>query len=129
MEAAGVPINEKLVVYSDYTMQGGFTAMKALLHQHPTAVFSSNYEMTIGAIIALNEAHLSVPEDISLVGFDRFDLFGAINPELTLIKQPLREISECVGHLMLSMLEQKKQLRQLVILSTKLIRGDSIRNL
>ncbi len=129
MEEAGVRINEKLVYYSDYTMQGGFTAMKTLLEQRPTAVFSTNYEMTIGAMIALNEARLSVPGDISLVGFDRFDLFGAISPELTLIQQPLGDISESVSNQMLSMLEQKKQLRQLVLLSAKLLHGESVRTI
>lgn len=129
MELAGVPINEKLIRYSDYSMQGGFNAMKELLTYKPTAVFSTNYEMSVGAIIALNEAHLSIPADISMCGFDRFDLFGAITPELTLIKQPLHEISECAGNQMLRMLEQNKQLRQVVILSTKLLHGKSIRRL
>ena len=70
----------------------------------PTAVFVTNYEMTLGAMIALNEAACRVPDDISVIGFDKLDLFGAMYPSLTLVKQPQNAIGECVAKQLLRLL-------------------------
>ena len=78
LEKAGVPYEEKLVVYGGYTMEGGHEAMNTLLDRNPelTGVFVSNYEMTVGAMLALNERGLQIPRELSLIGFDNFELAG-----------------------------------------------------
>lgn len=124
---------EKLIRYSDYTMDGGYSSMKALLamENRPTAVFVTNYEMTLGAMIALNEAALKVPEHISFIGFDKLDLFGAIFPNLTLVKQPQNAIGECVANQLLRLLADTsaEPLHQIITLSTQLYEGGSTRKL
>ena len=97
---------EELIRFGDYTMDGGHAAMKALLalENRPTAAFVTNFEMTLGATIALNEASLKVPEQISFIRFDKLDLFGAIFPNLTPVKQPKNAIGECVARQMLRLL-------------------------
>ena len=106
LKTANISPKDELIVYSDYTMHGGYLAMKSLLQQKnpPTAVFITNYEMTIGAMIAINELHINIPEQLSIIGFDKLDLFGAIYPNLTLIKQPQHAIGKCVANQMLAML-------------------------
>ena len=68
----GIAVDEKLICHGDYTIQGGVQAVEELVKENPdmTAVFVTNYEMTMGAVIGLNEMGVSMPEEISLVGFD-----------------------------------------------------------
>ncbi len=51
-----------------------------------TAAFVTNYEMTLGALIALNERGIQIPQELSLVGFDNMDLSRIANPSLTIVK-------------------------------------------
>jgi LacI family transcriptional regulator len=126
-------IREELIRFSDYTLEGGYNQMKALLKLStpPTAVFITNYEMTLGAMIALNELHCRVPDDISVIGFDKLDLFGAMYPSLTLVKQPQNAIGECVAKQLLRLLSEptEESLSQIITLSTQLVEGTSVRKL
>lgn len=124
-----IPGNE-YTCFSDYTTEGGYTAMKQLmaLPNRPTAVFVTNYEMTLGSMIALGELGLIVPSDLSIIGFDKLDLFGAVYPRLTVVKQPQNTIGECVAKQMLSLLsdENKTQIHQVITLSAQLQEGGSV---
>ena len=124
---------EELIRFSDYTMEGGYASMKQLvsLPKRPTAVFVTNFEMTLGAMIALNEAQLKIPEHISFIGFDKLDLFGAVFPNLTLVKQPQNAIGECVARQLLRLLAEPSSatLHQIVTLATSLYVGGSTRSL
>ena len=75
-------MRESLIVHGDYTIQGGVKAMETLVQKNPdmTAVFITNYEMTMGAVIGLNELGIRIPEEISLVGFDNLPFARACNP-------------------------------------------------
>ncbi len=124
---------DELIRYGDYTMDGGYAAMKAMLSlpNRPTAVFVTNFEMTLGAMIAINEASLKVPENISFIGFDKLDLSGAIFPNLALVKQPQNAIGECVARQLLRLLSEPtvNQMHQIITLSTQLHEGGSTRKL
>ncbi len=128
-----IETREELIRFSDYTSEGGYTQMKALLAltPPPTAVFVTNYEMTLGAMIALNEASCRVPDEISVIGFDKLDLFGAMFPNLTLVKQPQNAIGECVAGQLLRLLSDGSPhpLCQIITLSTQLYEGSSVRDL
>jgi LacI family transcriptional regulator len=127
----GLQVWEKGIVYSDFTMEGGYAAMKALLSapQLPSAVFVTNFEMTLGASIALNEMQIRIPEDVSFVCFDKPDLFNAIFPTVTSIRQPHSAIGESAANLLLSMLQADKEpiQHQVAILSTQLQPGTTVR--
>lgn len=124
---------EELIFFSDYTMEGGYAAMKSLLSlpTPPTSVFVTNFEMTLGSMIALNEAQLKVPENISFIGFDKLDLFGAVFPNLTIVKQPQNAIGECVAKQLLRLLTDANasEQHQIITLATQLHVGGSTRNL
>ena len=70
-----------------------------------TAVFITNYEMTMGAVIGLNELGIRIPEEISLVGFDNLPFARACNPKLTIVSQPTDKIAEAAAGIMLERLE------------------------
>src|SRR5258706_5277881 len=72
MKNANIPRSQFISERGDFSEASGFEAMKAILarRERPTAVFSSNDSMAIGALSALFEAGLRVPEDVALGGFD-----------------------------------------------------------
>jgi LacI family transcriptional regulator len=123
----------EMIRFSDYTLEGGYAQMKALLAlpKPITAVLVTNYEMTLGSMLALNEAALKVPSDISVIGFDKLDLFGAMFPNLTLIKQPQNAIGECVAKQMMRLLTDgsAQPLHQIITLPTQLYEGGSVRKI
>ena len=88
---------ENLIAYSDYTVQGGYRQICRLLEENKdmTAVFVTNYEMTLGALIALNERGVRIPEELSIIGFDNLDLSRVANPPLTIVSQPLERDRGC----------------------------------
>lgn len=73
-----------------FTMPGGYKAMERLLESYPdlTAVFAFSDIMAIGAIRALRDHGLQVPQDVSVCGFDGIELAGYLTPRLTTIRQP-----------------------------------------
>ncbi|MFD5574282.1 LacI family DNA-binding transcriptional regulator [Streptomyces cadmiisoli] len=94
LASAGLPHDERLVVHGDSESTGGERAATALLSlaAPPTALVTANNAMTIGALRALRERGLSVPEDIALCCFDDFAWADLFSPRLTAIAQPSREL-------------------------------------
>jgi LacI family transcriptional regulator len=84
-----LPLDETIIWGGEFTEQGGYESMKQLLSLSPrvTAVFAANDLMAIGAMIAIREAGLSIPEDIAVVGFDDIPAARLISPPLTTITQ------------------------------------------
>ncbi|MDD9267368.1 LacI family DNA-binding transcriptional regulator [Paenibacillus sp. GCM10023248] len=81
------------IVTSDWSNQGGYEAMKELLKQDGyTAVIASNDETAIGALRAMQEAGIQVPEQMSIVGFDDITQASWVYPPLTTVKQPLKQV-------------------------------------
>ncbi|HEY1972512.1 MAG TPA: LacI family DNA-binding transcriptional regulator [Pseudonocardia sp.] len=72
------------------------------LDQPPTAIISGNNSMTIGALTALREAGVGVPDGMALVGFDDFPWAGLFSPGLTTIAQPCVEMGERAVHMLLA---------------------------
>lgn len=89
-DVAGVPVDRRLIVACHSTVSGARAGVAALvrLADRPTAIFSGNNAMTIGALLALKQARLSIPGDMALVTFDDFEWASAISPALTAATQP-----------------------------------------
>jgi len=86
LKAHGIEVDEKLICHGDlHHFREGVQAVEELVKENPdmTAVFVTNYEMTMGAVIGLNEMGVSMPEEISLVGFDNLPFARACRPSLT----------------------------------------------
>ena len=94
-EKYGIPLADSLICREDYTIQGGVRGLEKLVKDNPdmTAVFVTNYEMTMGAVIGLNELGMRVPEEISIIGFDNLQFARACSPKLTIVAQPTVEIA------------------------------------
>ncbi|MTJ79598.1 MAG: LacI family transcriptional regulator [Telmatospirillum sp.] len=87
---AGIGPDPRMVIHTEFTSRGGYESLLRLLEggSVPTAVFADNDLMAIGVICAAREAGLSVPGDLSVVGFDDIALAAYTNPPLTTICQP-----------------------------------------
>lgn len=123
-------MNEKYVYYGNYQIIDGYQATNYFLslNPRPTAIYATNYYMTIGAIQALNEKGLKIPEDISLVGFDYLDIFNVFKYDITMVEQPLEEIGKKAAQMILERMWEKKgnDDPQFVVVPTKIHHGNSI---
>lgn len=133
MEKAGICVPEQYM-YSGRThsTELGYNSMKELLKlkDKPTAVLSTNYEVSLGVIMAINESGVKCPGDISLIGFDELILPMVMNPRLTLVAQPMEDIaSEGVRILLQRIDEGKKFPPQKVSLYAALKEGESVRKI
>jgi len=111
-QSLGLTIEEKLVVQLDSespTSQPGYDAGRRLLESGKafTALFSFNDISAIGAIRALREAGRRVPEDVSVIGFDDIQSAAFQNPNLTTIRQPLREMGMSAAETLLKRITAK----------------------
>ena len=111
-------------------MEGGYRQVKRLLKDpnNMTAVFVTNYEMTLGALIALNKGGIKIPEEISVVGFDNImDLSQVFRPSLTIVIQPMEQIGLQAARLMMERLSGDNSAAPMTItLSASLREGASV---
>jgi len=106
-----ISVNEEYIKFGEFhNMESGYKKMIELLEMAnpPTAVFITNYEMTLGAIIAVNEKDIKVPDDLSVIGFDNLEMAKIVKPSLSLVVQPMEEIGEVVASLLLKRLKGDK---------------------
>jgi LacI family transcriptional regulator len=92
----GIAYDDTLVVGGDFTLESGYEKMQRLLELEvrPTAVFASNDLMAIGAMQAIMDAGLSIPQDVAVMGFDNIPSAQLITPRLSTVEhfpQPLGE--------------------------------------
>ena len=97
LEAHDIELNEKLMRNGALTMEDGYNCGKALLMDHdpqPTALFTFSDFVALGAMKAIREAGLRIPEDIAVVGYDDIAFAFCLEVPLTTIRVPKREIGE-----------------------------------
>ncbi len=102
----GVPIDPAYVIRSNWQVDGGYEAARQLMlmDRPPTAVFVSNYRMTLGILGWMKDNGRRVPDDLSLVSFDDVALFRLYEPGITAISQPITEIADGITSLLASRL-------------------------
>lgn len=90
----GVTLDEKYVAQGAYTFESGYECAVALLSKtdRPTAIFAANDEMAAGVLQAARSLKVLVPEEVSVVGYDNFQLAERLWPRLTTVNTPTREI-------------------------------------
>jgi LacI family transcriptional regulator len=108
LRAAGLESDNRLVISGRSTSEGGAEAAHALLDLDPppTAIFSGNNLMSIGALQAIASRGLSVPDDVALVGFDDFPFpwSDAFRPHLTTVAQPTYELGRRSAEVLVQLL-------------------------
>lgn len=127
----GLPSEKPYVLEGDFRKASGYRLTRRLMElpDPPTALFVGNNLMTIGAYECLRDMRLRIPEDISLVGFDDFDLANYLDPPITVVDRPMEEMGRVAGQLLLDRINGTLQdPPRLVVLPTRmLIRGSTSR--
>jgi LacI family transcriptional regulator len=123
----GILLDPELVVYSDWRIPRGTEAAEELLAlpDPPTAIFGFNDNVAIGALHAARNRGLSVPGDISVVGFDDTAQAVIVTPELTSVRQPLAEMGRMGVSLLTRILDGQRVDALRMELSTTLVIRDS----
>ncbi len=117
LERKGVAVNPNNIIRTDFTIESGYQSMKNLLSNNDdiTAVFTTNYEITVGAIIAVNELSVELPSQLSVVGFDNIELSRVISPKLTIVAQPIMDIAIKTAQIMLKRLAGEEQTHSILL--------------
>lgn len=107
LEAAAVGYDERLVRFGDFSEQSGYEAMQQLLElqPRPTALFAGNDVIAYGAMSAIRDHGLSIPEDVSVVGFDDDYLSRYLNPPLTTVALPAAGMGSAAVSMLISRLD------------------------
>jgi len=105
----GLPPDEALLRDGDFSEEGGHRAMRSLLEGPlpPTAVFAASDVMAVGALVAIREAGLRVPEDVAVVGFDDIPVARLITPPLTTVAQFQENLGVRAAGMLLERLDGK----------------------
>jgi DNA-binding LacI/PurR family transcriptional regulator len=123
LEEAGIPFDEELVRCGDFREESGRLAMKQLLDlsEPPTAVFVASDLVAFGALVAIKEQGLRVPEDIALVGFDDVRLAHYVNPPLTTVRLPAYELGYGAATLLTKLVAGEQVEEREILLQTTLV--------
>ncbi|MXP43896.1 LacI family DNA-binding transcriptional regulator [Altererythrobacter sediminis] len=131
MNEAGLEISDSLIAQGQFTYRSGMTAAERLLSvdRPPTAIFASNDDMAAATVAMAHRRHLDVPNDITVCGFDDTELASSIWPELTTIRQPIREMTAQAVAMIAKVYKQKTPASRAkceqVTLAYKLVRRNS----
>jgi LacI family transcriptional regulator len=113
--------DDNLIVEGDFTEEGGYTAMQALLPSEPDAVFVASDAMAIGALRALREAGKRVPEDIAIAAFDDIPAAARTDPPLTTVRQPIQRMGALAAETLIDMISHPDNHPRRIILPTEMV--------
>jgi len=118
-------IRPELVADGDFTEEGGYHAMARLLPQKPDAVFAASDMTAYGAMRAIHEANLRIPEDVAVVGFDDIPASARTTPALTTVRQPVQQMGSKAAEVLINVIENDINTTQKLIMDTELVVRES----
>jgi len=123
--AAGRDVDETLIVVGGFDHEGGYRGMQQLLMQKVDAVFAASDLTARGALQALHEAQIAVPDDIAVVGFDDLPTAVQVSPPLTTVRQPIEQKGAIAASILIDFIEGKVSELQQIVLPTQLVIRES----
>lgn len=124
MNQFGLEVKQEWVKYGDYYENSGYAAMKEILESpvHPEAIYAASDMMAFGAMRAIKEAGLKVPEDIRLVGCDDIDACRYSAPMLSTVKQDKERLGKMAAYMLNDLINEKTELKPVFIDSELIVR-------
>jgi DNA-binding LacI/PurR family transcriptional regulator len=131
LDAASLPIDPQLQCDGNFNEVDGYTAAKALfeLPEPPTAIFAGNDRQAVGVYRALRELGMTVPADVSVIGFDDLPFTELLSPPLTTVQAPRLELGRTAATMLLRQINGERLDMPRVVLPTKFIERQSCRPL
>ena len=126
MEEAGLAENIN-IVGNEFSVQNGYLEAKLLMSREirPTAIFALSNTIMLGALKAIREAGLSVPQDVALISFDNNLYMDYMTPSITRISQPVEDMSKLAVKLLLDKLNGESNCNSQLRLSPMMVAGES----
>lgn len=121
----GRDMEPALIAEGDFTEPGGYYAMQRLLPARPDAVFAASDMMALGAMRAVREAGLRVPDDVAFVGFDDLPLATLSDPHLSTVRQPIFQFGFKAVEILIDLIENGIKPPRRIIMDTELVIRDS----
>jgi DNA-binding LacI/PurR family transcriptional regulator len=133
LSAFNIPFNPDLLFRGDLRFESGISALEYFLtlSEWPTAIFSANDQMALGVLNKSKILNISIPEDISLVGFDNIPYYSLYNTDLTTVEQDIPALCESAFNVMMKKIdgENKADEEKRIVIPTKLRIGETCRKL
>lgn len=126
--AAGLPVLDEMILRCDYdrTAVAGETAAALRRGDPPTAIFTTDGIMTLGAVDGIVDAGRAIPDDVSIVAFDDLDWTTLVRPQLTVVAQPVYELGAAATTRLLDRLAGDDGPPRTVVLDTSfIVRGST----
>lgn len=127
LAAHQIEVQEAWVMHTELSKKGGYQVTDQVIASGVTAVFAVNDELAIGLYRGFAERQLSIPENLSIVGYDNVDWCEYVTPKLTTVRQPIFELGQEATRLLLDRIADPKKAIQQRILAVDLIKRDSVR--
>ena len=120
---ADIPLDDALIRDCGPTMQNGYEATLALLSldNPPTAIWTINDHLAVGALRAVQSKGLRVPEDVAVAGFDDTALAAQLSPPLTTVRSPARYMGQRAAHMLLQRIAEPECAPMRELLTTELV--------
>jgi LacI family transcriptional regulator len=127
----GLPIDENLITHGEFDREHAYRATLQLLDRQPRpdAIFAMSDRLAIGALLALRERGVRVPEEVALVGFNDEPVASLLTPSLSSVAQPAFEMGKVAAQLFIEMLNSDQSLppQTVVLKPTLVVRESSLR--
>ena len=120
-----------IIVGNDFSIENGYLETKLLLNMEdrPTAIYTMSISILMGALKAINEAGLSVPEDISLITFDDNVYMDYLSPAVDRIRQPIRDMAILTTKIMLNKINHTSDSKSQIKMTPVYVAGASIKTI
>ena len=131
LEENNINVNNDYILSGKYTLESGYHNMKKLLNleDKPTAVFCANDDIAVGAMKAIFESGLRVPDDISIIGFDNSNFCNYVTPTLTSVKKDSLTMSEIGGINLLDIINKKLINQEKIFIESYLVERNSVKRI
>ncbi len=133
LERHNIPFRAEMAFSGDLCFESGISAIEYFLTlpEWPTAIFSANDQMAFGALSKAKSMNISIPEDISLIGFDDIPFYSLYNTKLTTVQQDIQALCESAFAILMEKINNESGVveEKRVVIPTKLKVGETCRKL
>lgn len=132
IEQSQLVYNPDYTVLLSTTMDGAYQDMKLYLKRNPklpTAYFADNDMIALGAMKAMKEAGIKIPDEVSMVGFDDLPFSEISSPRLSSLRVPKQAMGEMAVHRVLEMMNSRQLVKTKILVCPEFIERDSVKEL
>jgi DNA-binding LacI/PurR family transcriptional regulator len=128
----GIPVNENLIVETDFTEDSAYEGIEKLLKQNEnpfTAVFTANTRTAFGAMACFRDKNIRVPDDLSIIGFNDIHFNSILNPPLTTVKFSLEDMGRKAASTLLKLINKQDVNNKTILKDHQLIIRKSVKSI